>query len=61
MRLSKILYQGCKKMLLDGGGGADCVGGPSYLWGSGGKWEISYVYTLKSILVHSETKNINSY
>ena len=47
--------QGCKKMLLDGGR-ADHVGSPTYLWGVVGMQEIFYVYALKSILVHSETK-----
>ena len=40
--------QGRKRMLLDGE--ADRVGGPTYLWGSGGMREIFYVYALKSIL-----------
>ena len=46
-------------MLLDGGG-ADLVGGPTYLGGSGGMihQELLYLHALKSILVHSETSLI---
>ena len=50
------LYQGRKRMLLMGRGGAELVGNSTYL--VPGNVLILLVYALKSVLVHSETNII---